>query len=250
MESGLKETEINFGASAAAVILLFVLLGEMLDDLIYAAFLNSSWGDIVFSLQSKDESAIAAVKRSLGSTFGSVLTFGITVATLKAYFPRHSIRDLFIKFGLIPFSSPRTLFVSFLAGILLILIFRYVLLDIFPPPEYAAVHPANIINSGSTFDKLTFIFGVVVLAPIAEEFLFRGVLYYGISTSLNKPVAAMLVTVCFVLVHPEAISTGYWLTHALLYLTACLLMLIREIIGSLFAAILFHAAVNFASLLL
>lgn len=250
MESGLKETDINFGASAAAVILLFVLLGELLDDLLYATFLNSSWGDLVFSIQGKDENAIAAVKRSLGSALGSALTFGITVGLLKAYFPRHSIRELFIKFGLIPLSNLRTLLVSFAAGILLIVLFRYVLLDIFPRPEYASVHPANIINSGSTFDKLTFVFGVVILAPIAEEFLFRGVLYRGISSSLNKPIAAMLVTLCFVLVHPEAISTGYWLTHALLYLTACLLMLIREITGTLSAAIFFHAAVNFASLLL
>jgi membrane protease YdiL (CAAX protease family) len=174
----------------------------------------------------------------------------ITAGVLKAYFPLHSFRELFARFGLLPFANARPVLASLAAGIALVLLFRYVLQDAFPPPERAAIHPANIINSGSTADKLVFVFGAAMLAPVAEEFLFRGVLYDGVSSSSNKPVAAVLVTVAFIFLHPATVSTGYWLTHALLYVTACLLMLIREMTGGLPAPIAFHAGVNGASLLL
>lgn len=249
MESDSNKKYATFGASAAAVILLCVLIGELIDDLLINLLLNSSWVESFGVLSQRSASEIVATKRAFGGLAGSLFSFGITITLLKAYLPGLSVGCLFNRFGLVR-SRKQVLLVSFLAGISLVLLFRYVLLAAFPPPDFAAPHPASVVNDGSTVDKLVFVFGAVLIAPIAEEFLFRGVLYSGISATWNKLVASVLVTLCFIYVHPEAISSGYWLTHALLYFTACALMFIREFTGALPAGVMFHSGVNFAALLL
>lgn len=249
MDSYLERKEACFGASAAAVVLLCVLIGEIVDDLLITLILNSRWVEPLSFLRERGPNEIMATQRAFGGLVGHLLSFGITVAVLKAYLPRCSITELFHRFGWIR-SKKQVLLVSFLGGISLVLLFNYVLMVIFPPPDFAAPHPANVVNYGSTVDKLAFVVGAVLVAPVTEEFLFRGVLYSGISATWNKWVAALLVTLCFICVHPEALSSGYWLTHTLLYITSCVLIIVREVTGALPAGVMFHIGVNFAAVLL
>jgi uncharacterized protein len=237
----------SFGAREASIVLFFVLLSYLLADVVITASLDFAWIESLLSIRSRSEDQIAALKRVSSGLLSPSLMFVITIGLLKAYLPRLSIRQLLGKFGLARLPPIKTLFISFVGGTVVVLVFSEILAVLFPPPDFTTIHPANVINHGSTLEKLIFVFSVVVVAPIAEEFLFRGVLYSGISHTWNKQVAAILVSACFVLIHPETISSGYWLTHVLLYVITLILILVREITGTLFTCILVHSGFNFAA---
>jgi membrane protease YdiL (CAAX protease family) len=90
---------------------------------------------------------------------------------------------------------------------------------------------------------------VVCIAPVAEELLFRGALYQGFSTSWGKMPAAIVVIILFVLVHDETLRGGYWLGIFGLIVISILLILARELSGSLIPPILMHAGFNLAVVL-
>jgi len=86
--------------------------------------------------------------------------------------------------------------------------------------------------------------GGVVLAPIAEEFLFRGVLYKALEQRWNRITSVIVVSVVFSLIHTGEISSGYWLTHVSLFLFPILLALSRVATKSLGSPIMLHAGYN------
>lgn len=136
---------------------------------------------------------------------------------------------------------------SFGLGIIYIFFFTG-LRHLFPPGEFVAPHPANVVNHASTFGILIFVLTACLLAPIAEEVLFRGVLYQGIANSWGKVISAICVSVAFIALHPDSIESGYWVTHATLYLSPFLLVAMRELFGTLYAPIAAHAGLNFTEI--
>ncbi len=80
--------------------------------------------------------------------------------------------------------------------------------------------------------------GLVIVAPIAEELLFRGFMYQGLKARLPKFGAAVVVSVLFGLAHGQinvAIDT---------FVLSMFLVLLVEKTGSLVPAILLHATKN------
>ena len=88
-------------------------------------------------------------------------------------------------------------------------------------------------------------FFALFLAPPIEEFIFRGVLFTGLSNKFRVPTAALIVTLVFVLMHAtEALS--YWPAWMGLTLLGSATILFRHKTGSLLPAIGIHASYNFS----
>ncbi len=91
-----------------------------------------------------------------------------------------------------------------------------------------------------------FMFGIVVAAPLAEEFFFRGFLFAGLSTSRGGPVLAIVLTsVSFAALHIQ--YDLYDMTSILV--AGVLLGVIRWRTGSLWFCVALHALMNAVSMI-
>lgn len=79
---------------------------------------------------------------------------------------------------------------------------------------------------------------LVVLAPIAEELIFRGWLYGRLRREVGTPVAILLVSLLFGLVHFQ------WNVGVNVFALSVVLCVLREITGTVYAGILTHMLKN------
>ena len=84
----------------------------------------------------------------------------------------------------------------------------------------------------------------VVVAPVAEEFIFRGFLYPVFKRFLGIPLATVISALLFAAIHANASSLGP------LFVLAVAFTLAYEITGSIVVPMLMHALFNLASLTL
>ncbi len=110
-----------------------------------------------------------------------------------------------------------------------------------PPDTQSAVK--QLMASGDTMALVTLGVSAVIIAPLAEEILFRGFLFRNLRETIGKGLAAVLSGLFFGLVHmhPTLLIplTGLGIALALLY----------EWTGSLWVPILAHMAFNLLTLI-
>lgn len=116
-----------------------------------------------------------------------------------------------------------------------------------PPPEDFDNPVLRFIAYGGWAVALLFLMAVI-MAPLLEEALFRGVLLPALRRRLRFVPAALLVTVLFTALHAVQTS-GYWPALLVIALVGYLLAYLREASGSLWPPILFHMGFNFTALL-
>lgn len=85
--------------------------------------------------------------------------------------------------------------------------------------------------------------GLGILVPIAEEFMFRGIIYKRLSFITKKGKAMMLSALMFGLYHGNLVQAIYG------FILGYLAVYIYEKYGSLKASILFHSVINLTSVL-
>ena len=86
-----------------------------------------------------------------------------------------------------------------LGGILLNLLVSTALSRFAPPPE-SAVELGSLGGTGPMAYGLVF-FSIIVLAPILEEWIFRGFLWYTLSNVFDEKIVLLLVSVIFAACH-------------------------------------------------
>ena len=91
---------------------------------------------------------------------------------------------------------------------------------------------------GSRLDNLLAFFALVILAPIAEEVLFRGYLYGKLKTYVPAIVAAIATSLLFALVHFQ------WNVGVDVFIMSLFLCSLRSLTGSIWAGILVHMIKN------
>lgn len=79
----------------------------------------------------------------------------------------------------------------------------------------------------------------LVVAPLAEELVFRGMIYHSLKQGMPRAVAALIVSAVFAALH----GTAMWACYT--FLLSLLLIWLLERTGSLWACIACHAAFNF-----
>jgi membrane protease YdiL (CAAX protease family) len=111
-------------------------------------------------------------------------------------------------------------------------------------PTPAPAPTKIVIDTAMIMSLAAYWFVLVVAAPIAEEMLFRGLLYRGLEAKVGAIATIMITSILFGMVHylgfgwPRAVATG------------CLGLLfgvIRWRTGSTTAAMVTHATINFAA---
>ena len=90
----------------------------------------------------------------------------------------------------------------------------------------------------SNADKMVAFAALVILAPIAEELIFRGYLYGKLRTRLSAIPAIILVSVLFGFMH------GQWNVGIVVGVMSIFLCIARELTGTIYAGILMHMIRN------
>lgn len=114
---------------------------------------------------------------------------------------------------------------------------------LFAPPEY--LDQIGYMLKFDTFNMAIFLmFGIVVLAPLGEELLFRGFLQKFLEEHWNDITRAVLVTsLFFAIIH----LNPFWLIQ--IYVLGVLLGYLAWRTGSIWAGFILHAANNFMALI-
>lgn len=95
---------------------------------------------------------------------------------------------------------------------------------------------ANLIATG--WDRALAFIRLVIIAPIAEELVFRGWLYGKLRAKVAMPIAIFLVSLLFGIVH------GQWNVGVNVFAMSIILCGLREVTGTIYAGILMHMIKN------
>lgn len=139
--------------------------------------------------------------------------------------------------------STRQVVSAGLLGILLVLGYLTVFSRIFPPPGPAKWGPMVRAISGGGWPLYLWALVALVVAPLVEEFVFRGVLFEGFSRSWGALPAAIVVTVLFVAMHVTE-AWAYPPALAAIAILGILTTVVRVRSQSLVPAIALHACYN------
>ena len=135
--------------------------------------------------------------------------------------------------------APVGLVISLLLGTGLIYLFSLLFPDIDPTQSQDLLGFATLT---SNLDRLLAFVSLVVLAPMAEELIFRGWLYGKLRGKLpgqlSLPLAMLLVSALFGLVH------GQWNVGLTVFAMSLVSCAFREITGTAYAGILLHMLKN------
>lgn len=102
--------------------------------------------------------------------------------------------------------------------------------------------PRVTILNGGGFRLLALLFiGILIAEPLVEEVYFRGILFAGLSSRLGPFWSISIVTIIFVLVHPQ----HHWIVLPI----AILLAVVRITTASVASCFVLHAAYNFGVVL-
>ncbi len=131
------------------------------------------------------------------------------------------------------------------AGFIVYLIFASVLIAIFSNFSFFDASEAqelgyNLLNG---FDRVVAFFALCVIAPVAEELIFRGWLYAKLRAlipgkRLSLILSILLVSILFGLLH------GQWNVGVNVFAMSIVLCTMREITGTIYSGILLHILKN------
>lgn len=140
-------------------------------------------------------------------------------------------------------AEPRAIFASILAGCFLALV-ATVLAFWFPMKPMEDSHIALMLGNGEAL-KVAWLLSAIIVAPITEEILFRGVLLGTLSRHLGFLPASLISTAAFVAIHLPQLG-GYTVAIACIALLGFLAAVARRVSASIWGSIVLHASYNLA----
>jgi membrane protease YdiL (CAAX protease family) len=209
----------------------------------------------------------------LGGQFFIGIAFGLVAALLSATEPERSMNDLLrdampallllglsasgmaallttrllvgrpLKgpagepFGLKPASLKQVL-AGLAVGVLLVLLVR-----LMPPRSVSPL--AEVASTPTGYWSLVVV--ALLLAPVIEEFTFRGALYAGLRARMPAAPATVVVTLLFTVMHATEL-VHYWPGFLLIALMSLVTLLLRARTGSLLPAVAAHFAYNLCAM--
>ncbi len=128
-------------------------------------------------------------------------------------------------------------------GVVLAAFYLFVLGRVFPPAPGQEWGPVTRAMAAPGWSRLAWAILVIGVAPPAEEFLFRGVLWSGLARGMTAAGAAAVVTLLFLLGHITEIRT-YWPAWFVISALGLLAIALRVRGESLVPAVVLHASYN------
>ena len=223
----------------AAVLLVVLGFGGMLAAMAAAALLvqgvaHVSYGEALHRVQS--DLLDIGMAQALGFTVA-------IVAGARLFAPELRLRDALLVH---PVASRKIAF-AFVAGLAL----QFPLAELgnlvsilWPMPLEERLRMQALVTPRSTVDAIMAFFTIVLVAPVSEELLFRGLLFRGLFTRYGSLVAVLFTAILF------GISHGF--SVALIFATAAGLLFggVAHRTGSVAPTMAMHMAVNATPLLL
>lgn len=237
----------RLGAKRAGIIFLVALFALILLDVVVARLLTGFFSRVGFISLLQTEEQREAIRQIVLTVANPIVIMLTALILLKRFFSGAPLYRILEWAGLKRAFPVTKSLAGLMCGAGYVSVFL-MMRQVFPPSEATMPHPDNVINSAPFGGKLVFAFAVCTLVPVAEEFLFRGVLYQGISERWGKVASALTVSLMFIAVHPATIESGYWVTHAALYIFPFVLILLREVADTLHAPIAAHVGFNVAEI--
>jgi len=117
--------------------------------------------------------------------------------------------------------------------------------EAFPPPRPLHESPLAPLVSNGDAVLTTWLLSSVLVAPLAEEMFFRGVLFGALSRKWGFFVSATLSASAFAMIHLPQLG-GYYSAIVSIALLGFAAAVARRIFASLWAAIALHASYNLA----
>lgn len=172
----------------------------------------------------------------IASAINSLVFLGAAVTVARLAGPVHA-RD----FGLVRASFPAAAAKSFavLAGYFILLATYSQLVNLTPDDA-----PEQLGADSGTLGMLGFAILVAVLAPIAEEIFYRGMVFRALSNGVGVVLAAIISGLVFGSVHIDSLSSERLLQVVPLALLGVFFALLYAWAGTLYAPIAVHATNN------
>ena len=130
---------------------------------------------------------------------------------------------------------------AFIAGLVLQVLVALLSLAAPPPPDFASPFQPFVQAGWPGLMALGVL--ALVLAPLLEESLFRGMLLPPLRARLGFPMAALVVTALFTALHATQTGT-YWPGILGIFICGMVLAWLREDSDSLWPPVIFHAGFN------
>lgn len=111
-------------------------------------------------------------------------------------------------------------------------------------PMEGAADPQGWIDAAMVAAPVATLIAVVVTGPVAEEVLFRGLLFRGLRRRLGMVGAAVLSAAMFAALHPTDLSPGSVVLLVSTFASGLLFAAVTELRRSLMPAIVAHVVVN------
>jgi membrane protease YdiL (CAAX protease family) len=173
--------------------------------------------------------------------FAGFLVGGPLVVVLARAFERgETWKQALAPLGMVK-APPAAIAKAAAAGVAIAFFLGFALVSVFPSPETEGPLAQAAAEPG--WQRILFVLLAILLAPVFEELLFRGVLYTGMSRSWGKWPAAIVVTLMFGLMHVFDVG-GYWPALVMITLVGSALLAVRIKTNSLIPAMVMHATYN------
>ena len=175
--------------------------------------------------------------------------FYVTTAAVTLLVLRYFLKMRNQKIDQLGVEKPRKVDVLYGAGIFPIYFVLLVIITMFVSQFIPAVDITQKQELGfvsvSGIELILVFISLVLLPPLVEEFLFRGVLFTGLRKKLPFLVTAGIVSVIFGSLHLGASSSGpLWIAAIDTTLLSFVLCYLREKTGSIWAGVLVHFLKN------
>lgn len=135
--------------------------------------------------------------------------------------------------------------VGFVVYFVVAILFMALLSAVFPDVDWEQAQDVGFENLFFISDKILAFVALVVLAPVAEEIIFRGWLYGKVRSRMPAWVGILVVSALFGLMHlgwnAEALQ---WNAAANIFCMAVVLCVLREITGTIWSGIVLHMLKN------
>lgn len=128
--------------------------------------------------------------------------------------------------------------VGFIVFMIVAVILVAILQSIFPGINWSESQDVGFSNLISSSDFVLAFISLVVVAPVAEELIFRGWLYGKLRAKIPAIPAMLVVSILFGIVH------GQWNVGVTVFVMSIAMCTLREITGTIWGGILIHILKN------
>lgn len=179
----------------------------------------------------------AALQTTLAAA-AYMLALAVTILVPRYFFKRHTSKK---ELGLSRLINLRDIAMTF-AGIVPYLLLSYLCVSLalvlIPGFKIDQAQDVGFQNLAGQAEYILAFIALVVLAPLAEEVLFRGYLYGKLRRSTNLAVAVLITSLCFAVLHMQ-LNVGVDV-----FALSIILCLLREYTGSIWSGVMLHMLKN------